>query len=211
VERVGLDGIDFRWNAQYYLNAGYQVFLDGSLLGYTPDTSYPLRGLDPEQTYRLEVRSVWFDASIGERHQTANLEFSLKSLLPEKLSLSTLDPMPTAGRRGMARPIQINGRLFEEGVAVPADSELEYDLKGLYQTFSASVAVDDGSPENVRLDFFLVGDGRELWRSGPLKKADGLRSLILRVSSMDEIDQRLRRGIQGDWVDAQVTDRMKLP
>jgi hypothetical protein len=221
VERVGLDGIDFKWNAQYYLNAGYQVYLDGSLLGYTPDTSYPLRGLDPEKSHTLEVRSVWFDGSIGERHKTADLKFSLKSLLPEKLSLSALDPLPTAGWRGMARPIQIDGKLFEEGVAVPAGSEVEYDLKGLYRTFSASVGVDDGSPDDVRLDFFLVGDGRELWRSGPLKKGTGLkpvristagiRSLILRVGLVDEIDPRRRRGIQGDWLDAQVTDRIKHP
>jgi len=221
VERVGLDGIDFKWNAQYYLNAGYQVYLDGSLLGYTPDTSYPLRGLDPEQTYTLEVRAVWHDGSIGERHKTSDLKFSLKPLLPEKLFLSTLDPMLTAGRRRMERPIQINGKRLEEGVAVPAGSELEYDLKGLYQTFSASGAVDDGSPDDVRLDFILVGDGQELWRSGPLKKVDGLkpvqisiagiRSLILRVILMDEIDRRRRWGIQGDWVDAQVTDLIKLP
>jgi hypothetical protein len=221
VERVGLDGIDFKWNAQYYLNAGYQVYLDGSLLGYTPDTSYPLRGLDPEQTYTLEVRAVWHDGSIGERHKTADLKFSLKPLLPAELFLSTLDPMRAAGRRRMARPIHINGKLLEEGMAVPAGSELEYDLKGLYHTFSASVAVDDGSPDDVRLDFILVGDGRELWRSGPLKKVDGLKpvwisiagihKLILRVSLMDEIDRRRRWGIQGDWVDAQVTDRIKLP
>jgi hypothetical protein len=214
VERVGLDAVDFKWNSQYYLNVGYQVYLDGLLLGYTPDTSYPLRGLDPERTYTLEVRAVWHDGSIGERHKTADLNFSLKPLLPEVLFLSTLEPEPSAGRSRMVRPIQIHGKRLEEGVAVPAGSEVEYDLKGLYQTFSASVAVDDGSPDEVRLDFILVGDGRELWRSGPLKKVDGLkpvristagiRSLILRVSLMDEIDRRLRRGIQGDWVDAKV-------
>ncbi len=214
VERVGLDAVDFKWNSQYYLNVGYQVYLDGILLGYTPDTSFPLRGLDPERTYTLEVRAVWHDGSIGERHKTADLKFSLKLLLPEVLFLSTLEPEPSAGRSRMVRPIQIHGKRLEEGVAVPAGSEVEYDLKGLYQTFSASVAVDDGSPDEVRLDFILVGDGRELWRSGPLKKIDGLkpvristagiRSLVLRVSLMDEIDRRRRRGIQGDWVDAKV-------
>ncbi len=221
VERAGLDGIDFKWNAQYYLNAGYQVYLDGSLLGYTPDTSYPLRGLDPERTYTLEVRSVWQDGSIGERHKTAELKFSLKPLLPEELFLSTLDSVPTEGRRGMARPIQIDGKRLTEGVAVPAGSELEYDLKGLYQTFAASVGVDDGSPDDVRLDFVLVGDGRELWRSGPLNKGDGLkpvraglagiRSLTLKVNLSGEIEPRRRWGIQGDWVDARVTGRVKLP
>jgi len=221
VERIGLDGVDFMWNAQYYLNAGYQVFLDGRMLGYTPDTSYPLRRLDPERTHVLEVRSVWQDGSIGDRHETAELEFSLKSLLPEKLFLSSLDPVPTDGRFRMGGAIRIGGELFEEGVSVPAGLDIEYDLKGLYENFFASVAVDDGVPDDVRLDFVLLGDGRELWRSRGLSKADGLkpvrisisgiRSLILRVSVLDEVDQRLRRRIQGNWVDAQISGRMKLP
>ena len=221
VERVGLDGIDFKWNAQYYLNAGYQVYFDGHLLGYTPDTSYPLRGLDPERTYQLEVRSIWSDGTVGERHEKAELEFSLKSLLPEKLFLSALDPVPAAGRFRMAGSIQIGGKLYEEGVSVSAGTDLEYDLKGLYKAFSASVAVNDRVPDDVQLDFILVGDGRELWRSGPLRKADGfkpvrilmdgIQSFILRVSVLNEVDQRLRRRIQGDWVDAYFSDSMKLP
>ena len=221
VERVGLDGVDFRWNAQYYLNAGYQVYVDGSLVGYTPDTSYRLRKLDPERPYTLEVRSVWQDGSIGERHKTADLKFSLKSLLPDELSLSELDPAPAEGMRRMARPIQVNGKLFEDGLAVPVGSELGYDIRGLYRRFSASVGVDDGSPDDVRLIFILEGDGRELSRRGPLKKSDGLRpirvsiagirNLVLKVSPMGEIETRRRWGIQGDWVNARVSGPEKLP
>ena len=221
VERVGLDGVDFRWNAQYYLNAGYQVYLDGNLVGYTPDTSYPLTGLDSEQTYTLEVRSVWQDGSVGERHKTADLKLSLKSLLPEELSLSELDPAAAEGMRRTARPIQVNGKLLEDGVAVPAGTELGYDIKGLYRSFSASVGVDDGSPDDVRLIFVLVGDGRELSRSGPLKKSDGLRpvrvdvagirSLVLKVSPMGEVEPRRRWGIRGDWAGARLSGPEKLP
>lgn len=221
VERVGLDGVDFQWNAQYYLNAGYQVYVDGNLRGYTPDTSYPLRGLDPERPYTLEVRSVWQDGSVGERHKPAELKFALKSLLPEELSLSELEPAPAGGARRTARPIQVNGKLLDAGVAVPAGSELAYDLKGLYRRFSASLGVDDGAPDDARLIFILVGDGRELLRSGPMKKGDalrpvrvdigGIRTLALKVSPVGEIEPRRRWGVQGAWVDARVGGPGKLP
>ena len=121
----------------------------------------------------------------------------------------------------MARPIQVNGKLFEDGLAVPVGSELGYDIRGLYRRFSASVGVDDGSPDDVRLIFILEGDGRELSRRGPLKKSDGLRpirvsiagirNLVLKVSPMGEIETRRRWGIQGDWVNARVSGPEKLP
>jgi len=221
VERAGLDGVDLQWNAQYYLNAGYQVYVDGTLTGYTPDTSYPLRGLDPERPYTLEVRSVWQDGSIGERHKTAELKFALKSLLPEEISLSELEPAPAEGMRRTGRPIRVNGQLLEDGVAVPAGTELAHDLKGLYRRFSATVGVDDGAPADARLIFVLVGDGRELMRSGPMKKGDvprpvrvniaGIRSLVLKVSPVGELEPRRRWGLQGAWLDARLSGPEKLP
>ncbi len=41
VRRAGLDGVNLHWQEQYYLNAGYQVYLNGQLLGYTPTASFP--------------------------------------------------------------------------------------------------------------------------------------------------------------------------
>ena len=88
VERVGLDGATLRWGAQYYLNAGYQVYLDGALLGYSGHTEFPLRGLDPVRSYTAEVKAVWDDASIGlwrrfgrgfggQYFQLSNLDFAI--------------------------------------------------------------------------------------------------------------------------------------
>lgn len=51
LERVGLDGINLHWEEQYYLNAGYQVYLNGHLLGYTPEAAFPIRGLNPLTNY----------------------------------------------------------------------------------------------------------------------------------------------------------------
>ena len=67
LERVGLDGVNLHWQDQYYLNAGYQVYLDGRLLGRTPAASFPIRGLDPQAGYAVEVRTVADDGHESRR------------------------------------------------------------------------------------------------------------------------------------------------
>jgi len=76
VECVGLDGAKLTWNEQYWLNVGYQVYLDGKLQGYTPKAVFPLHGLDPKATYTVGVETVWEDGTASPRK--AELIFSLK-------------------------------------------------------------------------------------------------------------------------------------
>lgn len=82
VKRVGLDGVNLTWNEQYWLNVGYQVYLNGTLLGYTPKAAFPLRGLDPKATYTVAVETVWEDGTASPRK--AELTFSIKSMDPSK-------------------------------------------------------------------------------------------------------------------------------
>jgi hypothetical protein len=77
IERVGLDGANLTWNEQYWLNVGYQVYLDGKLQGYTPKAAFPLRGLDPKATYTVGVETVWEGGTASPRK--AKLKFSLSS------------------------------------------------------------------------------------------------------------------------------------
>jgi hypothetical protein len=200
VEHAGLDGVDFKWGAQYYLNVGYQVLLDGQVQGYAASTTYPFRGLDPFREYTAEVRSVWEDGSVGERHKPAALKFSVLPLLPDLLLLNTLEPAPRVGGGGRggfggARPIVVRGERLETGIAVAGGSESAYDIMGLYGSFTATVAVDDASPDGAKIEFVVLGDGQELWKSGPMGKDDrkkaatakleGVRRLGLKVVVAD--------------------------
>lgn len=218
VSRSGLDGVDLHWESQYYLNEGYQVFLDGRIAGFTGDTVFPFRNLEPDKTYEAEVRAVWKDASIGPRHKPALLAFSLKDILPGELELSSLEPLPAEGGWDFGpRPIRIQGRAVENGIAMSAGGRKEYDVRGLYREFAATVAVDDRSPEDTVLEFVVSGDGRELWRSGPLRLADGpkaarveiggVRRLSLEVVSpaAGEADPWRMFSLLGDWAEAKLS------
>ncbi|MEZ5021298.1 MAG: hypothetical protein R2756_14485 [Bacteroidales bacterium] len=41
------------WRSQYYLNVGYQVYLDGKLLGYTPNSFYMIKILTRRRSIQL--------------------------------------------------------------------------------------------------------------------------------------------------------------
>jgi hypothetical protein len=216
-EQATMDGATLKWPAQYYLNAGYQVFLNGRLLGFTPNNSFPLRGLDPDASYTAEVRTVWDDGTASEKK--AELKFTLKSLLPQEFFLSALDPLrPGVGTRGVrqnralsGRPLTIAGQRFAVGLGTRANSDIEYDLRGLFGTFTASVGVDDGNNnDRATVEFVVLGDNKELWRSGPLKKSDAAKSLKVNISGVKRLLLRVTGSgdnpgrIQANWGDTRL-------
>jgi len=236
VERVGLDGVDFKWGAQYYLNVGYQVLLDGQVQGYAASTTFPFRGLDPLREYTAEVRSVWEDGSVGERHKPAELKFSILPLLPVRLPLTSLEPVAASGGGGRMgfggpRPIMTRGLRLEMGIAVNGGAETPYDIKGLFQTFSAAVAVDDSAPDGAKLEFILLGDGKEIWKSGPLGKSDQIKPVSARIENVLRLGLKVVtleagappaasgqgqgpgagrfRQIQGDWLNPTLAGKIK--
>lgn len=232
VEPAGLDGAVFSWGAQYYLNAGYQVYLDGELKGYTGSTSFPLRGLDASRTYTAEVRAVWDDGTIGPTHQKAEIKFTLQTLLPNEIALTGLTPVPAAGRgagRGAggrgAGPgaLTLGGKRYEGVLNARGGAQVEYDIAGIFATFSAQVGVDDAYDGTISLA--VIGDGKELWNSGPLKKGApvrpvevsvaGVKRLVLAAATTGETPQPQGQGrgrgmgaaAQAAWLDAKVAGR----
>ncbi|MCF8222712.1 MAG: alpha-galactosidase [Bacteroidales bacterium] len=81
----GTDAVKISWRPQYYLNSGYQVYIDGELAGYTPATYFTLEDIDPEKEYRVEVVTVWKDGDTSSRSEDddSGTVFTLKSLLRE--------------------------------------------------------------------------------------------------------------------------------
>jgi hypothetical protein len=215
VERIGLDGVNVNWREQYYLNVGYQVYLDGALLGYTPSAGFPIRGLNPLTRHVAEVKAVWEDGI--ESARASRIEFTVADLVPDELSLTQLDPVRSTGSwRGFeieellsGAPLSLGGKRYEKGLGAFASSEIEFDLKGFYNKFTVLAGVDDSSGADSAVEFLIIGDVRELWRSGALKMSDpaqrvevsvaGVRQLILRSVSVGASDRRNRP--QADWVE----------
>jgi hypothetical protein len=222
VKAAGLNGAELKWNPQYYLNSGYQVYLDGKLLGYTGNTSFPLYRLDPRKTYKAEVRSVWGDATIGPRHNKAELTFSILSVLADEVPLTRLEPVRNTNEFpwGPGSPSRLGGRNYDEMIVVPGGTEIEYDLQGLYRTFTALIGVNDGPKENGAVIFKITVDGKELWQSGAMTKSDtpqtvrvaidGVKRLVLRVvitgAKKPDSEQEWPVGPWGVWAMPHLVD-----
>jgi hypothetical protein len=224
VQRVGLDGVNVGWREQYYLNSGYQVYLNGTLQGYTPLARFPLRGLDPRSNYTAQVRSTWEDGR--ESPRAGEVRFSLANLVPGQLSLTQLEPARSTGRwRGFeleemlsGAPLTLGDKHFDSGLSGFANSEIEFELKGLYEQFRALVGVDGSSGTNATAEFIVIGDGKELWRSGSLSRSSEPRPAEVNISGVDKLTLRVsgpgggrrsgggrRGGAQANWVEPEVS------
>jgi len=224
VSRIGLDGVNLSWNPQYYLNSGYQVYLDGELLGYTPGCSFPLRNLDPYKTYEVDVRTVWDDGTVNDRpaagannpNQPAPVtRFKVSDLLPPEYKLTDIGPMVKPWF-SMERPLTFSGKKYNNTIVGWINMGSDYEIKGLFNRLHAIAGVDDATGDDVagtEVVFVVIGDGRELWQSGPVKKSDppvtvdvdvtGIRVLTLKVKGPEQRGFG-RRGVMAGWADVVV-------
>jgi hypothetical protein len=222
VERVGLDGANLTWSEQYWLNVGYQVYLNDKLQGYTPRAAFPLRGLDPTATCKVGVETVWEDGTASPRK--AETTFSIKSMAPKEMPLSQLQAIRSGGRGrgfmgfrgGASGPISIGDKSYSDVIRVRPGMDVTYEIKGVYNTLVASVGLGSEATDEDSLEFVALGDDKELWRSGSMKKADGAKPVKLDVTGVRRLVLRAegaggqapggmrgpRSRVQAAWVDA---------
>jgi hypothetical protein len=209
VERVGLDGVNLSWREQYYLNSGYDVFVNDQIVGHTPDAEFPLRGLDPSNAYKVRVKTVWEDGNASPR--AAQTKFSIADLMTDELSLTSIEPRRATGRwRGMEAddelaPLTIHGRSYR-GISSFVNAESDFDIHSLFNSFSASVGVEGDSGGDATLEFVVEGDGKELWRSGPVKADEDPKPALVniagvRILSLRVVGPERRSRLQAAWVE----------
>ena len=196
-EQAGVDSANLHWTIPAQPTSRYEVSLNGTMLGFTTTQTFALRGLDPNASYTAEVRSVWQDGTRSEK--AAKLQFNLKQIQSADIFLSDLDPVRLTP--GWRQP-ESNRR----DINMPTNSEIEFELNGTYNTFTSSVRTNN---DNARVEFAMLGDGKELWKSGPQMKTDGSRSTRIDVSNVKRLTLRVRRVDEGgrvfaDWVDARL-------
>jgi alpha-galactosidase len=138
-------------------------------------------------------------------------------LAAESVWLSSLDigktqqdwGKPQVNNSTEGRKLSIGGTQYEHGLGTHAASLLYIDLKGGSTRFTAAVGVDDEVTDKpAGIVFSLIGDGRDLWKSGVMKKGQaaekvdvdvtGVKTLVLVVESAgDNINYA-----HADWADA---------
>jgi alpha-galactosidase len=109
-----------------------------------------------------------------------------------------------------AGPLKIGGKVFERGVGTVAESILVVALDGGAKTFSARVGLDDAKRGSQRssVEFFVIGDGRLLWRSGVMRAGTEAKACEADVSGVRQLTLKVGDAEDGnnddfaDWADA---------
>ena len=221
-EPSGLDGVDLHWGVPHQPATGYQVSLDGKVAGYSTTQAFALRGLEFGREYEAEVKTVWQDGKLSEK--SSKLKFTPKQLLPQEIYLSDLEPFslthgwrqPEMNRTFTGKSLSIGGRHYEKGIGMPTNSEIEFELHGIYDTFSAFAGLDDEfNSADGSVEFIVEGDGKELWHSKALKRADGAVAVNVDIKGIQKLKLRVLRteGQSGrahaDWVNAKLVGLQK--
>ena len=213
VEPERLNAARVTWRSQYYLNSGYQVYLDGKLMGYTPNSFYLIENLDPLREYTVDVRTVWDDGTINQRNandtRKYDVTFTLSQLLPGEISLSDLSW--TGPRSWYSWPVIVDSKRYPDSFGMSGGSARKYNLGGVFSVLSANISVDDNvrrSRPGQTVVFVVRGDGRELWRSGAMGSDDPQALMEVSVEGVKELELTVESGdgesrfggLPADWI-----------
>ncbi len=213
-----LSGAMVRWRGQYNLNLGCKVYLNGRLAGYTPTNVFPLTHLSPDSTYHVAVRSVWEDGRESSGADTAS--FSVRSRLPDEMELSGLRPVHAGfyskNSSLSGSVLSVNGTRYEYGIGTRANSELLFNVHGIYKKFTAMAGLDDSnSGRKDSVEFSVYGDGRLLWNSRPVAYASAAVPVSVDIGGVNRLLLKMKIvGREGghvlvDWAQARLVGLTK--
>ena len=130
------------------------------------------------------------------------------------LNLSSMEAgwgTPSANRSVDDHPLTIAGKKYDSGVGTHAVSTFLLRCSGKASAFRADVGVDDEigrQPGSV--EFIVLGDGKELWRSGIMKAGNPARHADVDLRGVGLLGLLVTDGGDGidydhaDWAEAEV-------
>ncbi|MBI1849299.1 MAG: NPCBM/NEW2 domain-containing protein [Planctomycetes bacterium] len=115
-------------------------------------------------------------------------------------------------------PLTIAGRAFATGVGTHAASMLWVSLDEKAERFEAWVGVDDEVGKSTgTVEFRVIGDGKDLWRSGVLKTGDAAKRVEVALRGVKTMILLVSAGTDGqdydhaDWAEAKIVMQSGKP
>jgi hypothetical protein len=108
-------------------------------------------------------------------------------------------PMGKNGDVGTGKPIEVDGFKSPEGIGLhpPENGEatVKYKLGSQWNTFVADVAVNDfNEPFSGSLNFVVLGDGKELWKSPPITTRGAVISCKVNIKGVSTLQLKTQTG-----------------
>lgn len=141
--------------AQEYRNANQAELFNSVASLSTADSVIPLSGVQGMSVSLADVE--WVAADVGWRTPARNF-------------------YPDGRGNGADRFLSIDGKYFFRGLYAHAPSRYAFDLNGLWTSFETTIGFQDGG--NSEAVWIVLGDGRELMRSKPIKSGRHERRIV---------------------------------
>jgi len=97
--------------------------------------------------------------------------------------------------------LSIDGRDFEKGIGVHSYAELVFGIEGKYESFAATIGVDDAARPRGSVVFRVLGDGTVLFDSGSITGKDPGKDIVVDVTKVDTLTLVVDYGKELDLAD----------
>jgi chitodextrinase/glucose/arabinose dehydrogenase len=207
---------------------GYDVYLNGQLLGSTSGTTYALGNVTASTPYRFNV--VARDAAGNRSVTSVNFVVTTPAVppgtcVPATSHLSDLayqvvsnawgpvEKDRSNGEQGATdgRTLTLNGKTYAKGLGVHGPSEIVYNLGGTWTRFKAEIGIDDEVTNPVASVVFEVwADGQRLFQSGTLRTSSATVPVDVDVTGRQQLRLLVTDAGDGansdhaDWADARL-------
>ncbi len=144
------------------------------------------------------------DEPVTEDSSSSNVAF-LSDLQPQSVE-SGWGPVEinasNGGKgRGDGSTISLEGKKHDKGLGVAIDSTVVYKLNGKYSNFFSEMGIDDQAGNKGSMTFEVWADGKKVFDSGVLNKADRAKWVQLNVKKVKELKLVTTNAGDGDHSD----------
>lgn len=94
---------------------------------------------------------------------------------------------PQVNRSVVGTPLSVGGQRFDRGIGGHAISRMLFDLGGRVRKIEGKVGPDDANLFTTKLEFKIIGDGKELWRSGVMQRGDKAKPFDVKLTGIDKV------------------------
>lgn len=95
--------------------------------------------------------------------------------------------MPEINRSVIGAPLSIGGKRYGRGIGGHAISRMLFDLGGGALRVQGVAGPDDTNLFTTRMEFKIIGDGRELWGSGAMERGDAGIPFDVDLTGIDKV------------------------
>jgi alpha-galactosidase len=106
--------------------------------------------------------------------------------------------------------MRMKGKYFSRGVGAQAISVMAFYLNGHARQFSAVVGADDSGNKNASVQFYVIGDRKILFASGPMNVGDEPKNVQVYLTGIQRLGLLVTTPLEGhsktycNWADARL-------